>query len=144
MARNSRLTGKSALRSAVTVLAAASLVVGVLAATAGATPQSDNADAQKNAGLVKTGPMTPEKAALLGKNVDFGPNCDTTTGRVKIPSVYSPPCIQPFSGRNSGATASGVTDQDIKVVVLHSFPTRRSSDLVRRRHAAVLDRKSVV
>ncbi len=125
MTRNSRWTGKTVFRSAVTALAAGSLVVGMLAATAGATPQSDNADAQKNAGLVKSGPMTPEKAALLGKsNVDFGPNCDTTTGRVKIPSVYSPPCIQPFSGKNGGATASGVTDKDIKVVVWVGDPSK--------------------
>ena len=124
MARNSRCTAKTVFRSAVTVLAAGSLVVGILAATAGATPQSDNADAQKNAALVKSGPMTPEKAALLGKNVDFGPNCDTTTGRVKIPSVYSPPCIQPFTGKNGGATASGVTDNDIKVVVWVGDPSK--------------------
>ena len=106
MTRNSRWTRRTVFRPAVTALAAAALVVGMLAATAGATPQSDNADAQKNAALVKAGPMTPEKAALVGKaDVDFGPNCDTTTGRVKIPSVYSPPCIQPFSGKNGGATA---------------------------------------
>jgi hypothetical protein len=125
MAGNSRWTGKTARRSAVTVLSAAALVVGMLAATAGATPQSDNADAQKNTALVKAGPMTPEKAALLGKeNVDFGPNCDTTTGRVKIPTVYAPPCIQPFSGNNGGATSSGVTDKDIKVVVWVGDPSK--------------------
>jgi hypothetical protein len=125
MARNSRWTGKTARRSAVTVLSAAALVVGMLATTAGATPQSDNADAQKNTALVKAGPMTPEKAALLGReNVDFGPNCDTTTGRVKIPTVYAPPCIQPFSGNNGGATSSGVTDKDIKVVVWVGDPSK--------------------
>ena len=125
MASNRRWTGKTARRSVVTVLSAAALVVGTLVATAGATPQSDNADAQKNAALVKAGPMTPEKAALLGKeNVDFGPNCDTTTGRVKIPSVYAPPCIQPFQGNNGGATAQGVTGSDIKLVVWVGDPSK--------------------
>jgi ABC-type branched-subunit amino acid transport system substrate-binding protein len=112
-------------RHLATVAAVASLVGGVLAASASATPQGDNADAQRNAALVKSGPMTPEKAALLGKsNVDFGPNCDTTTGRVKIPTVYAPPCVQPFTGKNGGATAQGVTDNEIKVVVYVGDPSK--------------------
>jgi len=97
--------GRRAARgSLATVIAAAALVAGTLAATAGAAPSDDAADAQKNSALVKSGPMTPEKAQLLGKsNIDFGPNCDTTTERVKIPIVYSPPCAQPFTGKNGGA-----------------------------------------
>jgi Periplasmic binding protein len=125
MAKNRSRTGNAARRSTVTVLAVTALVVGALAATASATPQSDNADAQKNARLVKSGPMTPQKAALLGKtDVDFGPNCDTTTGRVKIPTVYAPPCIQPFTGKNGGATAQGVTDKDIKLVIWVGDPAK--------------------
>jgi hypothetical protein len=69
--------------------------------------------------------MTPEKAQLLGKsNIDFGPNCDTTTGRVKIPIVYSPPCVQPFTGKNGGATAQGVTGNEIKVVIWVGDPSK--------------------
>ena len=44
------------------VVAVVAVVVGTLAATAGAAPSDDIADAQKNAALVKAGPMTPEKA----------------------------------------------------------------------------------
>jgi len=107
------------------MIAAGALVAGTLAATAGAAPSDDAADAQKNAALVKSGPMTPEKAQLLGKsNVDFGPNCDTTTGRVKIPTVYSPPCVQPFTGKNGGATAQGVTGNEIKVVIWVGDPSK--------------------
>ena len=84
------------------------IVAGLLAAAAAASPASDEADAQKNKALVESGPMTTLKAKLQGKtNIDFGPNCDTTTGRVKIPSVYSPPCVQPFTGKNGGATSPG-------------------------------------
>ena len=87
--------------------------------------QDDAADAQKNSALVKSGPMTPEKAQLLGKsNIDFGPNCDTTTERVKIPTVYSPPCVQPFTGKNGGATAQGVTGNEIKVVIWVGDPSK--------------------
>jgi hypothetical protein len=112
-------------RSLVTMIAAGALIAGTLAATAGAAPSDDAADAQKNAALVKSGPMTPEKAQLLGKsNIDFGPNCDTTTERVKIPTVYSPPCVQPFTGKNGGATAQGVTGNEIKVVIWVGDPSK--------------------
>lgn len=124
MARNGNRR-RAARRSLVTMIAAGALVAGTLAATAGAAPSDDAADAQKNAALVKSGPMTPEKAQLLGKsNVDFGPNCDTTTGRVKIPTVYSPPCVQPFTGKNGGATAQGVTGNEIKVVIWVGDPSK--------------------
>jgi Periplasmic binding protein len=124
MARNGNRR-RAARRSLVTMIAAGALVAGTLAATAGAAPSDDAADAQKNSALVKSGPMTPEKAQLLGKsNIDFGPNCDTTTGRVKIPIVYSPPCVQPFTGKNGGATAQGVTGNEIKVVIWVGDPSK--------------------
>ena len=124
MARNGNRR-RAARRSLVTMIAAGALVAGTLAATAGAAPSDDAADAQKNSALVKSGPMTPEKAQLLGKsNIDFGPNCDTTTGRVKIPIVYSPPCVQPFTGKNGGATAQGITGNEIKVVIWVGDPSK--------------------
>ena len=46
----------------------------------------------------------------------FGPDCDTTTGRIRIPSHTAPPCAPVFSGSNGGATAPGVTAKEIKVV----------------------------
>ncbi len=111
--------------SFLSAIVAVSAAVGLLASAAVASPQSDSADAQKNQALVKSGPMTPEKAKLQGKtNVDFGPNCDATTERVKIPSVYAPPCVQPFTGKNGGATSPGVTDKSIKVVVWVGDPAK--------------------
>src|SRR5262245_66405808 len=69
--------------------------------------------------------MTTVKAQLQGKtDVDFGPNCDTTTGRVKIPSVYAPPCVQQFTGKNGGDTAQGVTQDEVKVVVYTGDPSK--------------------
>jgi hypothetical protein len=107
------------------VVVSVALVAGVLAASAAASPASDEADAQKNEALVKSGPMTPLKAKLEGKtNIDFGPNCDTATGRVKIPSVYAPPCVQPFTGKNGGATSDGVTGDEIKIVVYNTDPAK--------------------
>jgi hypothetical protein len=46
----------------------------------------------------------------------LGPNCDTETGKIKLLSVYAPPCVEPFEGDNGGATAPGVTADTIKVV----------------------------
>jgi hypothetical protein len=101
------------------------IAAGLLAGAAAASPASDEADAQKNKALVESGPMTPLKAKLQGKtNIDFGPNCDMATGRVKIPSVYAPPCVQPFTGKNGGGTSQGVTGDEIKVVVYNTDPAK--------------------
>src|SRR2546428_10407670 len=106
--RRSRTIGRST--SLLAVVVSVVVVAGLLAAAAAASPASDEADAQKNKALVLSGPMTPLKAKLQGKtNVDFGPNCDTTTGRVKIPFVYSPPCDQPVTGKNGGGGPPGGT-----------------------------------
>jgi hypothetical protein len=106
------------------VVAVVALVVSGVSSTAGAAPSDDIADARKNAALVKAGPMTPAKAELLGKTVDFGPTCDATTGRMKPPTVYAPPCVQPFTGKNGGATSPGVTGNAVKVVVWVGDPAK--------------------
>ena len=107
------------------VVVSVAIFGGTLAAAAAASPASDEADAQKNKALVESGPMTTLKAKLQGKtNIDFGPNCDTATGRVKIPSVYAPPCVQPFTGKNGGATSPGVTGDEIKIVVYNTDPQK--------------------
>ena len=73
--------------------------------------------------LISAGPMTPERAELEGVEIDFGPNCDPDTGRIKLISVQAPPCVQPFEGDNGGATTSGVTEDEILVVVYRSDPS---------------------
>jgi hypothetical protein len=113
------------LTSFFAVVVSVVIVAGLLAAAAAASPASDEADAQKNKALVESGPMTTLKAKLQGKtDIDFGPNCDLTTGRVKIPSVYAPPCVQPFTGKNGGATSEGVTGDEIKIVVYNTDPAK--------------------
>ena len=66
--------------------------------------------------------MTPEKAELLGEEVDFGPTCDTDLGRIMLKSVYAPPCVEPFEGDNGGATSAGVTADAVKVVFYRADP----------------------
>jgi hypothetical protein len=82
---------------------------------------SDNINTDEQA-LIKSGPMTPQKADLEGKDVDFGPRCDTTTGRIMLVSVYAPPCVEPFTGDNGGDTAQGVTADSVKIVYYRADP----------------------
>ncbi len=56
-------------------------------------------------------------------SINWGPNCDTTLGTVKIPYTYASPCAKPFTGDNGGATADGVTPT----------PSRSSSTRATRR-----------
>ncbi|MBN2621862.1 MAG: hypothetical protein JXA83_00780 [Acidimicrobiales bacterium] len=73
--------------------------------------------------LIRSGPMTPEKAELEGAtDVDFGPTCDTETGRIELVSVYAPPCVEPFEGDNGGATYAGVTEDEVKIVYYQTDP----------------------
>jgi hypothetical protein len=68
--------------------------------------------------LISSGPMTWQKAEQEGEtaNIDWGPNCDTETGKIKLVSTYAAPCVEPFEGDNGGATSPGVTADAVKVV----------------------------
>lgn len=57
-------------------------------------------------------------------SIDWGPNCDTKTMRVKIPLKYAAPCVKPLTGDNGGATTDGVTKDSIKVVVYQGDPRK--------------------
>jgi hypothetical protein len=72
--------------------------------------------------LIRSGPMTPAKAELLGEEVDFGPRCDSASGTIMLPSVYAPPCVEPFEGDNGGATSPGVTADEVKIVYYRADP----------------------
>jgi hypothetical protein len=73
--------------------------------------------------LIRSGPMTPQKAELEGESdVDYGPDCDPETGKIRLPTVYAAPCVVPFEGDNGGATAQGVTADAVKIMVYQSDP----------------------
>ncbi len=76
-----------------------------------------------------SGATTSGKApwALFDKadtKTDWGPNCDTKLGKVKIPWNYAAPCAKQFSGDNGGATAEGVTKDSIKIVIYQGDPAK--------------------
>jgi hypothetical protein len=89
-------------------------VAGILGATtvAAAAPRS----------RPSAGPLTFDQAQAQGEKVDWGPNCDTTTGKVAVPSGYAPPCVAPWHGNNRGATAPGVTRDTITVALYQAQP----------------------
>ncbi|MFN8027737.1 MAG: hypothetical protein U0W40_15670 [Acidimicrobiia bacterium] len=68
-------------------------------------------------------PLTFDEAKAQGKTVDWGPNCDTTTGKVAVPTGYAPPCVEPWKGGdNGGETAPGVTADTITVALYQAQP----------------------
>jgi hypothetical protein len=68
-------------------------------------------------------PLTFDEAQARGVHVNWGPKCDTSTGRVAVPLSYAPPCIQPWNGgNNGGATAPGVTADTITIALYQSQP----------------------
>jgi hypothetical protein len=76
-----------------------------------------------SAATTTAGPLTFDQAKAQGKTVDWGPNCDTTTGKVAVPSGYAPPCVAPWKGGdNGGATAPGVTADTITIALYQAQP----------------------
>ena len=52
-----------------------------------------------------------------------GAACDPATGKLAVPSGYSPPCVEPWpGGDNGGATAPGVTADTITVALYQAQP----------------------
>jgi hypothetical protein len=120
------------------------LVVGIVATAKGrssTTAASGGSATTTPAGGATTGPKSwadnpvlpvtyadAKKAGTLD-DYDWGEHCDPETGRLKIPSVYSPPCTPVWDGTkpwkdsggkvhtdNGGATAPGVTAKEITIV----------------------------
>ncbi len=68
-------------------------------------------------------PITYAEAKKEGKASSMKwANCDPTTGRIRFPSVYAPPCVPEPTGSNGGATSQGVTASAIKVVYYTAPP----------------------
>ncbi|MDD9370944.1 MAG: hypothetical protein PV358_12575 [Acidimicrobiales bacterium] len=115
------------------IAAVAVLIVGAVVAFGGGGGDGGEDDGGSAAGgdvptedeLIRSGPMTPQKAELEGVDVDdidFGPNCDTERGTIMLVSVYAPPCVEAFDGDNGGATSPGVTQDEIKIVLYEADP----------------------
>ncbi len=110
------------------------IVAALVAAGVSATVHENKGNAATGAAGTASGrhiadttvPLTYAAAAKVGKTADYnwGTECDHHTGRLKIPSVYSPPCVPvPAAGsKNGNATSSGVTGSSINVVYYQMQP----------------------
>ena len=117
------------------------LAVGLVATTKGRASNTATGSATSTPKGATTGPKSwahspvlpvtyaDAKKAGTVDDYDWGDRCDPKTGRLKIPSVYSPPCTPKWDGTkpwkdtggtvhddNGGATSPGVTATDITVV----------------------------
>jgi hypothetical protein len=117
-------------RAGPVVLIAAALVAAGVSATVHenkGTTSASSASAGSGPQIAhSTVPLTYAAAAKLGKTAayNWGPECDHHTGRLKIPSAYSPACVPvPAAGStNGGATSSGVTADAINLVYYQAQP----------------------
>lgn len=129
MAAPSALKRYAPLVAIVTVVA---IAIGVAVVLQGGG--SDEPSAARSGGSISdTAPLMFTEAEEQGRadTIEWGPTCDTTVGRVKLPTIYAPPCVEPFTGDNGGATAQGVTADTITVAVYQPAGDDIASSLIK-------------
>ena len=82
------------------------------------TTGASDSTASTEPGNSITYPLSYSQAVEQGieGTIDWGARCDTTTGRIAVPDYFRPECYAPFEGDNGGATAPGVTADEITVI----------------------------
>jgi hypothetical protein len=115
----------------VAIVTVVAIAIGVAVAMSGGSSNDESAATDETA--LGKGPLTFAEAKQDGRadSIDWGPNCDTTVGRVKLPTIYAPPCVEPFTGDNGGATAPGVTADTITVAVYQAAADDIASSLIK-------------
>ncbi|MGZ4675161.1 MAG: hypothetical protein ACXVJ7_11000 [Acidimicrobiia bacterium] len=106
------------------VIVAIAAIVAIVVAVAGG---GDDGKKTTNRGGNTSGGSGKAPWPIFDKadtKTDWGPHCDTKTGKVAIPWTYSAPCAKQFTGDNGGATADGVTKDSIKIVVYVGDPAK--------------------
>ena len=100
-------------------LFAVAIVIALVIAVLG-----DGSNTARTRAIIGRAPVTFDEATARGTagRIDWGPQCDTSLGRVAVPFWYAPPCVKPWHGNNGGATAPGVTSSEITVVSYESQP----------------------
>lgn len=103
------------------VLVAGGSVASVEANRSGTAPATSSPSSSARRAVV---PPTYAKAEREGRVGDFrwSPRCDRRTGRLELPTVYAPPCVPVFSGKNGGSTWNGVSTTSINVVYYQPEP----------------------
>jgi type II secretory pathway pseudopilin PulG len=100
------------------VVVVAVIAVIVIVASRGSDDKTASTDSTSALAASRAGVISWSQAEAAGTtdSIDWGDRCDTSIGKVKFPSFFAPECYAPYNGDNGGATATGVTDDSIKVV----------------------------
>jgi hypothetical protein len=111
------------------------IVAALVAAGVTATVHESNGTAPTTTAPVGAGggaspgstvPITYALAAKAGRagSYDWGPECDHATGRLEMPTVFSPPCVPVLAAgaSNGGATAPGVSGTSVNLVYYQAQP----------------------
>ena len=111
------------------------VIIGVVIAIAGSGGDDESDDAtETNTGDNSDLPMTYEEALAEGTegDIEWGDGCDTELGLVKVPIANAAPCVEPWDEAedNGGATAQGVTADEILVVLYKGQPDPLNQALI--------------
>lgn len=114
--------GRRVRRNGPAVLLALAIVAATVVAVANRGKSSTTATATRVPAAATFQPAgvlswSQAKAEAKTASVNWGPRCDTSTGKLKFPSFFAGECYAPFSGDNGGATYQGVTATAIKVAL---------------------------
>ena len=115
----------------VAIVAVIAIIGGIVASSGGddADPSSTEAPATTDAPVDSGAPKSDtweyplsfvdgqEKLTDEAFNkIAWGSRCDVELGTIAVPSFFAPACMAPFTGDNGGATAQGVTADEITIV----------------------------
>lgn len=107
----------------IAVIVAIGVIIALVVALTGGDDKSKS-DGSGDGSTVSTDKGWPFYTESNADSENWGPNCDTKLGTVKVPWTRAAPCAKQFSGDNGGATATGVTGDSIKVVVYLGDPAK--------------------
>src|SRR6478736_8183130 len=99
-------------------LAVVVIIAIVVAIAGGKDSKKPKVKTENTAGTARVVPITYNEAKAAG-TVDkytWQKTCDTTTGLIAIPVQHAAPCVPAFTGKNSGASAPGVSSDSINIV----------------------------
>jgi hypothetical protein len=115
----------------IAVVVAVAVVVGVVAVVRGG---GDDDDGGRKTATAAEIPISFDEAKAAGTvdDYDWGPNCDTSRGRIALPALQAPQCVPAWKGGdNGGATSPGVTASTIRIGLYTSQPDDQINALLK-------------
>ncbi|MET0903364.1 MAG: hypothetical protein ABWZ52_08995 [Acidimicrobiales bacterium] len=126
--------GAKALKRYGPILLVVVIIGAVIAIASGGGDDDDDETTTAPSGDNSDLPITYEEAVAEGTegDIEWGEGCDTELGRVKVPISNAAPCVEPWDETedNGGATAQGVTADEILVVLYKGQPDPLQQALV--------------